>query len=110
MKLAKLNIPQGGNCLGSTRIEELSGPDAEWTPEEEAHLKSCNWCRYLWTHGESRCIKMARMLALSVGAEPTKEERSHLAECPPCSWEYQELCQPEAEKERSRNEAVGAGK
>jgi hypothetical protein len=95
MKLAKLRIPSGGNCLGSGRIDELGRQGAEWTREEEAHLRACNWCRYLWTHGEDDCIKLARMLALSVGAQPTAQERGHLAECPACSWEYQELCRPE---------------
>ena len=95
MKLAKLRIPSSQTCIGSSRIEELGRQGAAWTPEEEAHLKACNWCRYLWTHGEDGCIKMVRMLALSVGAEPTTLERRHLAECPACSWEYQELCQPE---------------
>jgi hypothetical protein len=107
MKLAKLKIPPGESCIGSKRIEELGRPDAQWQPHEAEHLTTCNWCRYLWTNGEDRCIPMTRMLALSLHAEPTKEERQHLAECPACSWEYQELCQPDgAGKGRSRSEAV----
>jgi hypothetical protein len=100
MKLAKLHIPAGASCLGSNRIEELGKPQARWTPQEEQHLKACNWCRYLWVRGEEHCFRMTRLVALSLGAEPTVEELRHLAECPACSWEYQELCLPVAQDER----------
>jgi hypothetical protein len=108
MKLAKLHIPSGTDCLGSDRIEELSGPQAGWTPEEEQHLQACNWCRYLWVCGAENCFPIVRLLALSLGAEPTTEERDHLAQCPVCSWEYQELCQPEAQDARADTRRAAA--
>lgn len=97
-KLAKVRIPPEGGCLSSARLEELGRPDARWSDHEVAHLERCNWCRYLWMHGETGCIRMARLIALSLRGEPTEDERRHLARCPACSWEYQEMRRPTEEE------------
>jgi hypothetical protein len=94
MKLAKPQVPSGTHCLGRSRVEELGRPQARWTPQEKKHLEACSWCRYLWVCGAERCFDRTRLVALSLGGELSREERDHLAQCPACSWEYEELCRP----------------
>jgi hypothetical protein len=91
VKLAKVCIPPGDQCLGVGRLEQLGEPDATFAEAEAKHLQECNWCRYLWLNGESRCIAINRLHAISMGGQATKDERQHLAECPACSYECREL-------------------
>ena len=91
-KLARSHVPAGGEeCLPSKRLIEMFHGANEWTPEETAHLRDCDWCAYFGLHGYDDCPSTKRLLAWAHGGEPTKEEWRHLSECPACAEDYQNV-------------------
>lgn len=81
-------VPSGDQCLPAERLKAIFHGDSKWTPREDAHLHECLWCQHDALWGTEECIQHPRLIAFSMGGEPTEEEAKHLASCPQCAWEY----------------------
>jgi hypothetical protein len=88
-------VPGGGECLTLVRAQGLFR-GAAWTPTEEEHCRTCEWCWYFVSHDEAECFRARQLLEIASGREPTEEEWEHAAKCPSCAYDYDLLRQEKA--------------
>jgi hypothetical protein len=88
-------IPAGDDCLTLVRAQELFHGKA-WTPAEEEHCRTCNWCWYFVSHDEAQCFKARQLLEIAGGRGLTEEEWEHLGVCPSCAYDFDLLKQEAA--------------
>ena len=88
-------IPAGDDCLTLVRAQQLFHGRA-WTPAEEAHCQTCNWCWYFVSHDEAECFKARQLMEIASGRGPTDEEWEHLGKCPSCAYDFDLLKQETA--------------
>ncbi len=91
-------VPNGDECLTLVRSQQLFR-GAAWTPAEEEHCRTCEWCWYFVSHDEAACFKARQLLEIASGREPTEAEWAHAAECPSCAYDYDLLRQEAARNE-----------